>query len=361
MDTKRDFSEYDVYVVGAGAIGRVVAAMLDLKGAKPTLIAREDSLEETRIFAGYTFIARGGDYVPVSPNTMAYSEIPKDINSKPSIIFYATKASYLAQAIKYVEPLFHKDTQHVFLQGGIPWWFGHALTSSFNLSSITDPDRQIIQSVRQLENVHAGMIKFGAELDGNVAKLKGLSDFTFGSVTKTQDGIRFGQHLKELFTFDTPLVKPSVTYAHLPQTIWTKASGSFAMSAFAMITGRTLGELYNCIGTRNNMIGAAQKMVETGNHIGIFEDTPTDWDKYFRGIAENKPDHMMSITKDPSEIAQIIESPMMIRSSLGLDMTLMDEIYKRIPSKYKEQSSTKRTVSTVVSAPHELNSLAPNP
>lgn len=339
MDTKRDFSEYDVYVVGAGAIGRVVTAMLYLNGANPTLIAREDSLEETRNFAGYTLIARGGDYLPVSPNTLAYSEIQKNADTKPSIVFYATKASYLAQAIKHVEPLFHEDTQHVFLQGGIPWWFGHALTSTFNLSSITDRDNQIIQSVKHLGHVHAGMIKFGAETDGDVTELKGLSDFTFGSVVKSQTSIRLGQHLKELFTFENPLVKPSVTYAHLPQMAWTKAAGSFSMSAFAMITGRALGQLYNCLGTRDNMIKAAKEMVETGKRIGIFEETPTDWDKYFYGIAKSKPDHMMSITKDPSEITQIIEWPMEVRRSLGMDMTLMDNVYSRIPQRFRPSSA----------------------
>ncbi len=336
MDTQRVLSDFSVYVVGAGAIGRVMAGMLSQQGYDPTIVCRHETSKEIKANGGYTFVTHGNVETSLSPKLMSFDRLSEHKAPKTPLIFYATKATYLPQTVKHIQPIITPESHHVFLQGGIPWWLGHAVHSEFDLKQITDANDSMIKAFGTLDNIYAGMIKFGAVLDGNKAELKGKSDITFGAVVKNPENISFCHALKDMF--DQELVKPYVFEGNLAEAIWTKAAGSFAMSAYALISGNTLGQMYDDVEIRQSMITCAEHVFQAGQALGIVQSNEPDWDAYFAGIAKSKPDHRMSITKDSSEIAQIIGWPAAIARKVNAISGLLQDVYEQIPKRYKPRA-----------------------
>lgn len=107
-----------IAIVGAGAIGMLLAARLQETPAEVTLVARPAATEAIRE-RGITMVMPTGRVtrrrVTVTDDAMGVGAV--------DIVFLCVKAHALGAALDTLTPLMGPDTTVVPLVNGIPWWY----------------------------------------------------------------------------------------------------------------------------------------------------------------------------------------------------------------------------------------------
>src|SRR5690242_15105499 len=113
-----------ICVFGAGAIGGNFAARLAAAGNEVSVVVRGAHLAAVRA-NGLTLLT--GDRKIVVP--VKASDRPADLGPQ-DVVLSTMKASGQAALAETVAPLLGTETPVVFVQNGIPWWYGHGLSPS---------------------------------------------------------------------------------------------------------------------------------------------------------------------------------------------------------------------------------------
>ena len=106
-----------ICVFGAGAVGGNLAARLAHAGNDVSVVARGAQLAAIRE-RGLTIHAGDGR---IDARVRA-SDNPADLGPQ-DVVFSTLKANNLASLARGIAPLLGQDTQVVFAQNGIPWWY----------------------------------------------------------------------------------------------------------------------------------------------------------------------------------------------------------------------------------------------
>ncbi|MFQ5765591.1 MAG: ketopantoate reductase family protein, partial [Rhodospirillales bacterium] len=116
-----------ICVIGAGAIGGMMAVRLGLAGEDVTVIARGAKLEAIRKNGFKLIWEDDTEHVAKVEATDKIGEVgPQDV------IILAVKAHYLDQVAKEVPAITGPDTMIVTVQNGIPWWYFHKHGGEFD-------------------------------------------------------------------------------------------------------------------------------------------------------------------------------------------------------------------------------------
>lgn len=105
----------EILVIGAGAVGGIVAALLKSKGFNVSLIARTKAQANTISSDGIEITGTRGT---IKVQLSAVHEITR-IKKRPDIVLLATKATDMPSAARALLPLILEDTMIVSLQNGI--------------------------------------------------------------------------------------------------------------------------------------------------------------------------------------------------------------------------------------------------
>ncbi|HET9530468.1 MAG TPA: 2-dehydropantoate 2-reductase N-terminal domain-containing protein, partial [Blastocatellia bacterium] len=106
-------------VVGAGAVGAFVGAMLAKSGEDVTLIARGAHLRAMQQ-NGVRVHGSLGEFVV----RVRATDDPAEVG-KVDVVFLAVKAHSLTEMAPRLAPLLGRSTAIVTAQNGIPWWYFH--------------------------------------------------------------------------------------------------------------------------------------------------------------------------------------------------------------------------------------------
>lgn len=311
-----------VCVVGAGAIGGLVATRLLAAGETVSLLARGPSVGAIR--------ARGLELIEPTGGTLrarpaAVSDDPAELGAQ-DVVVVAVKAQQLGDVAPAVARLLGKASVVLPLQNGIPWWFfqkfpgphqGHRLES-------LDP-AGILERHLPTDRV-IGMIAYPAaerEAPGVIRLVEG-DRFPLGEL----DGERSprARQIAEMFTgagFKSRVV------ADIRAQIWIKALGNVAMNPISTLTRATLDEITGFEPTRAL---ATQMMAEASavaDELGLRVRMSVE--KRLAGIDEVGA-HKTSMLQDleagrPLEIEPIIGSVVEIGRLTGTAMPATEAVY----------------------------------
>lgn len=225
-----------ICVVGAGAVGGLLAARLARAGYEVSVLARGATLEAIAE-RGITLVEPDGTQ-HVTTALRASSEA--EAVGAQDLVFLAVKAHQLAAVAGGVPALFDAGTAVVTLQNGIPWWFFQKFPGPFEgrrLKSL-DPDGLLERAI-PADRVLASIAYPAAErcapgvvrlVEGDrlpVGELDGVP-----SARATQVAAVLGAA-----GFTSKVVRD--IRAHL----WVKAWGNLAFNPISALTGATLGEM----------------------------------------------------------------------------------------------------------------------
>jgi 2-dehydropantoate 2-reductase len=241
-----------VCVVGAGAIGGLLAVRLAISGQQVSVLARGDNLAAIRS-DGLRLIEPDGS-VLATHDVEASDDLaqlgPQDV------VILALKAHQIAEIADRLSVLYDDDTVVVPLQNGIPWWFFQKYPGPFEGHRLQalDPDGTLERHIAAERIV--GSIAYPAadrEAPGVIRLVEG-DRFPVGEL----DGER-----TERVTAITEALNgagfKSRVLTDIRSHLWVKAWGNLAMNPISALTGATLVEICRHQSTR---LLAAQMMEE---------------------------------------------------------------------------------------------------
>ncbi len=245
-----------VCVVGAGAMGGLVAARLAETGASLTLVDRAERVAALRA-RGLTLVSADG--VPQTVRNFVATTDTAELGEQ-DVVFLGVKAYDIAAVAPRVPALLGRDTVVVTLQNGMPWWYFQRHGGELDgrrLHSL-DPDGVIARNVDAAriigcipypaaEVVEEGVVR---HVEGNRLPIGELD----GSVTERVRGVAA---LLEAAAFRSRVLED------VRSEVWLKAVGTLTFNPLSALTGATLAGICAHPETR----GVAAEMMREGQEV----------------------------------------------------------------------------------------------
>ena len=243
-----------ICVVGAGAIGGLLAARLSAAGCEVSVVARGDHLDAIRR-SGLELTEIDGARTLAAG--IAASDDFSDLGAHDAVIL-ALKAHQIAAVAGELEGLCRPDAVIVPVQNGIPWWYfeRHGGPHDGRRLESLDPDGTLKASI-PAERIVA-CIAYPAAVrtsPGVIAHIEG-DRFPVGEI----DGARSDRAAALAAAFGEAGFKSRVL-TDIRSHLWVKAWGNLAFNPISALTGATLSEMCRAEVTRDL---AAAMMAEAG-------------------------------------------------------------------------------------------------
>ncbi|MBL4599132.1 MAG: 2-dehydropantoate 2-reductase [Rhizobiaceae bacterium] len=295
-----------VCVVGAGAIGGLLAAKLSLAGHTVTVIDLGTHLEAIKK-DGLKLVWEDGseEIAKLKAVETAAEAGPQDL------IVLAVKAHFLENVVRDIETMYDENTMVMTVQNGLPWWYFQRLGGQYDgqqldcldptgiLSKKIDASRIIgcvvypaaaVTSPGVIHHVEGDRFPVG-ELDGEESdRVKWVHDVLVSSGLKSR------------------------VLADIRAEIWLKAWGNLSFNPISALTHATLVDICQFKETRElaaAMMGEAQEVAEK---LGIkFRHTI---EKRIQG-AESVGAHKTSMLQDV-EVGRALETEALVGSILEI-------------------------------------------
>ncbi len=225
-----------VCVVGAGAIGGLLAVRLALAGNDVSVVARGEHLDVIRQ-RGLTLVDSDGS--AQTADAIRADDRIAALGAHDAVIL-ALKAHQIPAVVDELHLLYHADTMVVPVQNGIPWWYfqRHGGPHDGRRLAMLDPDGALADHISS-ERIVASIAYPAAEKSeaGVITHVEG-DRFPVGEL----DGSR-SERVGELAATLTGAGFKSRVLADIRSHIWVKAWGNLAFNPISALTGATLGEI----------------------------------------------------------------------------------------------------------------------
>jgi 2-dehydropantoate 2-reductase len=299
-----------ICVVGAGAIGGLLAARLAHAGEDVTVIARGAHLAAIKA-EGLRLVEEDGRRVTarVAATQVIAEAGPQDV------VILGMKAHQVGDVLDDLPALFTPQTLVVTAQNGIPWWYFHGTGGPHagRVVESVDPGGRIAASLPvdrvigtvvypASEIVEPGVIRL---IEGNRFSLAEIDNSKTDRVAALSDSLtRAG--------FKAPVV------TDIRAEIWTKLWGNMSFNPISALTHATLGAICRFPLTRQLAADMMREAQAVGEALGIRFRIPIE--KRIAG-AEAVGEHKTSMLQDV-EAGRVMEVEALVGSVVELgDLT----------------------------------------
>jgi 2-dehydropantoate 2-reductase len=250
-----------ICVVGAGAIGGLLAAKLQQSGEQVSVIARGPHLAAIKA-NGLKLIAEDGS--EATARVAATDKIAEA--GEQDLVILGMKAHQVAAVASDLKQLYGPETAVLTAQNGIPWWYFFKHGGQFE--------------GRQLESVDPGGV-----VAANLPIARVLASVVYPAAEIIQPGVikhiegnRFS--LSEIDNSETPrikLVSQTLTKAgfkapvvsDIRAELWTKLWGNLSFNPVSALTHATLEDLCRFPLTRGLVANMMREAQTVGEALGI--------------------------------------------------------------------------------------------
>jgi len=249
-----------IAIIGAGAIGGLLAAKLSAAGEEVSVVARGAHLAAIRA-NGLVLMEDGGATVA----RVAASDRIGDFGSQDLVIL-GMKAHQVAAVVRDLGALMDENTAVLTAQNGIPWWYffrtegPHANT---RLESV-DPGGVIADNL-PVERVIGCIVYPAAEVEapGIIRHIEG-DRFSLGEL----DGSKSARALAISAAFTKAGFKAPVV-GDLRGEIWTKLWGNLSFNPISALTHATLENICRYPPTRALAADMMREAQAVGEALGV--------------------------------------------------------------------------------------------
>ena len=249
-----------VCVIGAGAIGGLLAARLAFAGADVSVVARGANLSAIAAH-GLRLIDQKHEMIVRLAASDQLSDFPD-----PDLIVLALKAHQLAAVVDDVARALHPNAIVLTAQNGIPWWYFMRHGGPFEGVRIESVDPGGVISMRlPVKYILASVVYPAAVIErpGVVRHIEG-DRFTLGEL----DGERTerSQRVSDLLIgagFKAPVVN------NVRAEIWMKLWGNLSFNPISALTHATLEEICQFAPTRALAAGMMREAAAIGEALGV--------------------------------------------------------------------------------------------
>jgi 2-dehydropantoate 2-reductase len=307
-------------VVGAGAVGAFVGAMLARSGEDVTLIARGAHLRAMQQ-NGVRVHGSLGEFQVSIPATDDPAEA-----GNADVVFLALKAHSLTEMAPRLSPLLGPKTAIVSAQNGVPWWYFYRHGGEWeglNLNAV-DPGGVIADSLDPARAV--GCVLYCS----TSIKEPGVIEHIDG--TRFAIGEPDGSKSERCRDISSAFIKAGLRCPirrDIRHDIWVKLMGNVVFNPVSALTRATLAEITGCAQTRQLSVEIMAEVERVAAALGI-EIGVTD-EQRLAG-AEKVGHHKTSMLQDveagrPLELEPIVGAVVEIGSRLGISIPHTKAVY----------------------------------
>ena len=249
-----------VCIVGAGAIGGILAARLAQAGHDVSAIARGGHLQAIQE-RGLT-LNWAGEQITAKIHAAADAS---DLGSQDYVIV-TVKAPALPGIAPSLTPLLRPDTVIVTAMNGVPWWFCHALTGPLAGRSLpsTDPNGILGETLTR-DRLLGCVVHAGASVPE-----PGVVDHAAGNIFIVGDASRrLSAPANELAAALTNAGLDGRGTDDIHGEIWMKLIGNMGMGPICALTGATLAGLANDTDVRPIAAAMMREAMDVGDALGL--------------------------------------------------------------------------------------------
>ncbi|PQM57258.1 MAG: oxidoreductase [Rhodobacteraceae bacterium] len=273
-------------IIGAGAIGGLIAAHLSTSGYNTSCVARGKT--HATLIANGIQVLREENEIHAKPKIYEISEKIPEID----YLFITLKANSLPSVAQDISRLISKKTTIVTGMNGIPHWYFNGLMSKYGNVRIksVDPDG-IVSKGLPPEKIIGSVIYPAAELkEPGVIDHKSGYKITLGepdgSITNRIENLALALNKSG---FRSPIRK------NIRDEIWIKLLGNIAFNPLSALTGGTLADICANPGTREIVANIMIEAKAIGEKLGA--KFPISIEKRIKG-AEAVGNHKTSMLQD---------------------------------------------------------------
>lgn len=249
-------------IVGAGAIGGLIAARLAARGHDVSVIARGPNLAAIRDNGGMTLIEEDGTEL-FGP--MRASDNAAELGAQ-DVVFLALKSHQVRAVLDTLPKLLARDTVIVTMQNGIPFWYFHGHGGAFEGRPVdsVDPEGTVLRSIG-VERVIGSIVYPAAQLaqPGVIEHIEG-NRFSLGE----PDGSDSGRLQALSGLLGDAGFKAPVT-SDIRAEIWLKLWGNLIFNPLSALTHATLEEICRYPLTRDLARAAMAEAQQVGEQLGV--------------------------------------------------------------------------------------------
>ena len=246
-------------IVGAGAVGGFVAALLAESGHAVSVVARGAHLAAIR---------DGGLRLDFEERRVTAqveaSDNPADLGSQ-DIVIVAVKAPALPAVLPMLEPLLGPETPIVTAMNGIPWWMfdGFGAHDGLNLRSV-DGDGALAR-FGNAERLIGCVIHTACEVpEPGLIRHNSQNRFILGE----PDGTLSARVNGLVDAMASAGIGAEAT-ARIQQEVWIKLLGNLPFAPVSMITGETNDVMAGTPDIRRLMLDMFEEAAAVGNQFGL--------------------------------------------------------------------------------------------
>ncbi|MEK7820562.1 MAG: 2-dehydropantoate 2-reductase [Pseudomonadota bacterium] len=246
-----------ICVVGAGAIGGLLAAKLALAGNTVTVMDIGAHFAAIRDQGLKLIWEDGKEYVA----KVKTAETPAEAGPQ-DVVVLAVKAHYLEQIVRGIETMFTPETVVLTVQNGLPWWYFQRLGGQYDghpLQSL-DPTGVLGKKIDAKRIIGCVVYPAAAVIAPGVIHHVEGDRFPIGEL----DG-RESDRVKWLHDVFTAAGLKSRVLADIRSEIWLKAWGNLSFNPISALSHATLAEICQFPETRQlagAMMHEAQAVAE---------------------------------------------------------------------------------------------------
>jgi len=307
-------------VVGAGAIGGLVGAMLARSGEDVTLIARGPHLQAIRE-RGVRVRGAIGDFeakIPATDDLESVGEVDAAL--------LTLKAHSLPAIAPRLAPLIGRDTSVISAQNGIPWWYFYRHGGDWEgtqLESI-DPGGVIGRSIDSARVI--GCIVYPSAIvvePGVIEHIEGTR-FSLGE----PDGSKSERCRRVADAFIRVGLRCPIR-SDIRHEMWVKLMGSVAFNPISALSRATLAEIVGCPETRALASEIMAEAEAVAKRLRI--DIGVTIEQRLAG-AEKVGEHKTSMLQDveagrPLELEAIVGAVVELGEKMGIAMSHTRTVY----------------------------------
>ena len=251
-----------ICVVGAGAIGGMLAVKLARTGHDVTVILRGANLEAVKQ-NGLTLIEENGNELEAKP-IRATSNISEA--GVQDLMILGMKAHQVAAVAADLPQLMHSATRIVTMQNGIPWWYFYKLTGDYTNMPVraVDPDGIIVKHI-PIDSVIGSVVYPASEVirPGVIKVIEG-NRFTLGEIDGTDTpSIRAISDAFKAAGFKAPVS------TDIRSEIWLKVWGNLSFNPISALTHATLEDICLYPPTRELAASMMTEAQAIGEKLGV--------------------------------------------------------------------------------------------
>jgi 2-dehydropantoate 2-reductase len=323
-------------VVGAGAIGAYIGALMARAGFDVTLFARGAHLRAMQE-RGVRVKSAEGEFEARPVIAGSLEEIgPVDV------VFLGVKAHSLPQLAPQLNPVLGAETTVVSMQNGIPWWYFQGFGGPWEglrLERI-DPGGVISEAI-EARRVLGSIVYLSTEIPE-----PGVIQHTAGD--RITLGEPDGSRSERCRVIADALVKSGLrcpVTARIRQEIWVKLLGNASFNPVSALTRATLAQMTRDPGVAGVIRNIMQEVEAVSQKLGM--ELPVSIDQRMAG-AEKVGEHKTSMLQDleagrPMELEALVGAVVELGERVGLAMTQTRTVYEC--AKLLAQSAARTTES----------------